>query len=310
MDYVVGLDGGGTKTKVQICDLNGSEVQSTLAGSFNYNSSEKAELRKTLESIMHVICNLPGGIDACKGICMSAAGISNYEAKEFIRFSLIELGFQCDIHIVGDHDAALYGAFAKPEGIVLISGTGSICYGRNQNGKSHRTGGYGHLVDDEGSGYAIGRDILKIAVQSCDKRIKHSVLLELVFEELNCNTVEEIIRFIYQANWNKANIAALSPLLLKSLTYGDASAIKIMNRAVDELFLLVNTTVQVLHLKEGNLALLGGILTHYEPLRDLLISKLSKNIPTLKIVSPLHDSATGAALIALKRYAMLHKSCE
>lgn len=307
MDYVVGLDGGGTKTKVCICDLNGREVQTFLVGALNYNSTEKSELINTLASIVQVIRELPGGVRSCKGICISAAGVSNREAREFILNAFINQGFQCELHIVGDQEAALYGAFEKPEGIVLISGTGSICFGRNKEGISHRTGGYGHLVDDEGSGYAIGRDILKVAVQSCDKRIKNSVLLELVLEELKCTTVEEIIAFIYQPNWNKAKIAALSPLLLKALAYGDESAYQIMNHGVDELLWLVNTTVQVLNLYEGNLALLGGILTHYEPMRELLISKLSMTIPDLKIVSPKFDSATGAALIALERYVASNK---
>lgn len=304
MQYVVGLDGGGTKTQMQIIDMTGKIILTARAGSLNYNSVSKEELSNTIESLMNILCELPEGISNCKGICISTAGISNKEAIEFITENLVSRGLNCDIHIVGDHEAALYGAFGKPEGIVLISGTGSICFGMNREGIRHRTGGYGHLIDDEGSGYAIGRDILKVAVQTYDKRISDSVILDLVLKELNCNSIEDIIRYTYNPNWNKANIAALAPLLLKAMEEGDVHANHICKKAVDNLVNLVLPTAEILNLKEGNLALLGGILTHYIPIKEMLIQKLSMVLPTLKIITPLNDSVTGAAKIALNRYKL------
>lgn len=302
MHYFVGFDGGGTKTKMQILDRNGTSILTSNAGSLNYNSESKKELLKTINSFTHVLNELPEGMNACKGICISAAGISNKEAVEFIMDEFKSKGLTCGIHIVGDHEAALYGAFNQPEGIVLISGTGSICFGRNQEGISYRTGGYGHLIDDEGSGYAIGRDILKVAVQSFDKRIANSILLELLLEEINGSTVEDIVHYTYQSSWSKANIAKLAPLILKAYNEGDVCAIQICKNAVNELVKLVLPTAKILNLRDGNLALLGGILTHYEPIKVMLIHKLSVLLPTLKIVSPKYDSATGAAMVALERY--------
>lgn len=82
------------------------------------------------------------------------------------------------IRLVGDHETALAGALEEPAGVILIAGTGSICYGVNESGAKFRAGGYGHIIDDAGSAYAIGRDILKAVVRSSDGRQGQTVLKE------------------------------------------------------------------------------------------------------------------------------------
>lgn len=302
MEYVVGWDGGGTKTTMKVLDLNGNTVLSETAGSLNYNSNPKEEIRDTISTLIAKLKNLSEDLTNCKGICICAAGISNKEAVSFLNSNLEQSGVQCEITIVGDHEAALYGAFGKPEGIILISGTGSICFGMNQSGRKARTGGYGHLIDDEGSGYAIGRDILSTAVQIYDKRITDSCLLELIYEALGVHTVEDIIQYTYQANWNKACIASLSPLLLKALQMGDTHAKAICEKASKELVKLVLPVAKMVAMEEGKLALMGGILTHYEPIKTMVIERLAVELPNLNITKPRYDSATGAAIIARHHY--------
>jgi len=304
---VVGWDGGGTKTLMKVLDMDGNTVLCAKAGSLNYNSNPKEEIRKTINTLIAKLQNLSEELSDCKGIFISAAGISNKEAASFLTSSLEQSGIQCEISIVGDHEAALYGAFGKPEGIILISGTGSICFGMNQNGLKIRTGGYGHLIDDEGSGYAIGRDILSAAVQIYDQRVKNSNLLDLVYEALGVQSVEEIIQYAYQSNWNKACIASLSPIIIKALKMNDPCAKAICEKASNELVKLVLPVAKKLTLKEGKIALLGGILTHYEPIKNMVVERLANELPDLKIVEPMYDSATGAAIIARHHYLKEYK---
>lgn len=302
MEYVVGWDGGGTKTLMKVLDLNGNLIFSATAGSLNYNSNPKKVIQDTIESLIKELHNNTDSLADCKGICISAAGISNKEAVDFITTNLVNKGLQCKMDIIGDHEAALIGAFGKEEGIILISGTGSICFGKNTNGESHRTGGYGHLIDDEGSGYAIGRDILSAAVRIYDKRITDSKLLDLVLDKLGVHRIEEIIQYTYQPNWNKANIASLAPLLIKALEIDDFYAEVICQKASDELVKLVLPVVETLGLENGNIALLGGVLTNYEMIKNKVVTALSNRLPSLHIVSPVSDSATGAALYARNKY--------
>ncbi|WP_312430280.1 BadF/BadG/BcrA/BcrD ATPase family protein [Lacrimispora sp.] len=114
----------------------------------------------------------------CRGICIGAAGISNRDTAKLLTRNLKEQGMQGVIRLVGDHETALAGALEEPAGVILIAGTGSICYGINESGAKFRAGGYGHIIDDAGSAYAIGKDILKAVVRSSDGRQGQTVLKE------------------------------------------------------------------------------------------------------------------------------------
>lgn len=303
--YIAGVDGGGTKTAMEVWDLEGNLITEAVAGPLNYNSQTKEEICKTLDALLEVLKGCESGVKGCQSLCLSTAGVSNKEAVSFLESYLFSKGISCPIHIVGDHEAALYGAIGGPEGIVLISGTGSICFGRTEAGSKARVGGYGHLIDDEGSGYSIGRDLLSGAIREYDKRAEKGVLLHLVLEEIGGNSVKDIIGYTYHQNWSKTKIAKMAPLLLKALEQKDEQAVSICNKAVDELGKLVMAVAKELHLEEGSLALLGGILKHYKPIREGVIQKLHKELPKLQIMEAKHESVTGAALIALNHYKEL-----
>lgn len=297
--FVVGIDGGGTKTAIEIRSIEGRVYLREISDGLNINSHSEAELRSTISNIVSYIASMEGGLNYCKRICLSTAGVSNPKAKAFFSNLFKDMGLLCELIVVGDHESALYGALGKGEGIILISGTGSICYGRNKEGISARAGGFGHLIDDEGSGYAIARDILSQAVRSYDKRIPKSILYDLVLHHIGGNRVEDIVYYTYKRNSSKKEIASLAPLLLEGLKMEDEAAINICKKAAKELASLVVTVVRELHIEGGEIALLGGILRNYEELRNMVIVILQKELPELKIVEARNDSATGAALIAL-----------
>lgn len=303
MQYVVGWDGGGTKTKMSVLDLQGNLLWSDTAGSLNFNSCPREEVIQTIDTLVGSLTKFTDNLAHCQGICICAAGISNKAGTEFLLEQLTKRGITGEITLVGDHEAAFMGAIGKPEGMILVSGTGSICYGKNR-GISHRTGGYGHLIDDEGSGYAIGRDLLATGVQLYDKRMSNSIVLELLYEELKVESVEELIRFTYQENWKKSKIASLAPLLLKALKEEDWCAEQICEKASRELVKLVLPVANLLSLENGELAFLGGILEHYEPITHRVTALLTKEFPELHIVKPKGDSAIGAALLAKEKVEM------
>lgn len=186
--------------------------------------------------------------------------------------------------------------------MVLISGTGSICYGKNEAGKTSRAGGWGHIIDDEGSGYAIGRDILAAAVQSYDGRKKKSILYGKVLEQIGGKTVEDIIKYTYCSPTGKKDIASLAPLLTDAIGMGDPQAITIGNKAAAALVRLVLPVARELGLEEGELALSGGFLIHNEYLRGKVIDKLKQSLPELSVHMAIHDNVTGVTLMALELF--------
>lgn len=299
MGYVVGLDGGGTKTAVQIRSMDHLILKEIEIGSLNYNGRTKEELEQTIQELVHHLNEIPGGISGCQSICISTAGVSNQDAVDWLTNQIRSCGIEGILSIVGDQKAALAGALEGAEGIVLISGTGSICYGENGEGQSCRSGGYGYLIDDEGSGYAIGRDILTAAVRSVDGREASDLLYSLVLEQIGGNKVEDIIRYTYQQKFDKANIAKLAPLLVPSYEQKDEAAIRIVQKAASELAKLVVPVAKKLSLEQGKIAFLGGILQHYGMIREQLIAELAKVLPELTVSEAMSDSVTGAANLAL-----------
>lgn len=298
--YVVGWDGGGTKTAMQARSLDGTVLLNSESLGLNYNSYSEDELKKTVHTLISMMDNLPGGLKACRMLCISTAGLSNPKAVEFFNNNIRNEGLTCDIRIFGDYEGALYGALGKPEGVVLVSGTGSVCFGRNESGHSYRAGGWGHIIDDEGSGYAIGRDILSAAVKSYDKRIPKSILYDLVLEKLQGNSVEDIIQYIYKPSTGKKEIAAFAPLLIKAAERKDRQAVEIEEKAALALTNLAIPVIKELDMENSEIAFTGGILTNFESIYMKVKNRLLKIYPQLKIIKAKYDSVSGITLMALE----------
>lgn len=302
MRYVAGLDGGGTKTAVTIADENGSIVHEFAVGALNINGQDEASVRASLAEICAEIDRaLPGGLAACTVICLGAAGISNPVVSGLMTSGLREGGYGGELVLVGDHETALCGAHDGLYGAILIAGTGSIAYGRNGNGDTHRAGGFGHLIDDEGSGYSIGRDLLSAVVRSSDGREEPTVITDLVYERLGIGSVREIVGFVYDKNRNKKEIAAIAPLLSAACESGDRAALRIAQRNADALAETACAVTGRLELQDGELALLGSVLTRNRHVRERFIEAMSRLQPGLSCIEPKRDASYGAVLLALEK---------
>lgn len=298
--YVVGLDGGGTKTEVIVADLDGNILKQFKSGAININGESIQNVEHNLVEIFNTISLLTGNFDDCMSTCIGAAGVSNPLTKETLKKAVAKSGYNGKLFITGDHETALYGALGKAYGIILIAGTGSICYGKNKFGLEKRTGGFGHLIDDEGSGYAIGRDILSALVRAVDGRGKETPLRELVFSQLNIYSINELIGFIYDKNTNKRDIAKLAPNLTLACADGDPVALKIAQKCSDELAGLVVPIANQLGLCNDEIALAGSVLQKDEYIRNSFVDSLARKYPKMKWTFPLNGAAYGAALMAIE----------
>ena len=157
MRFTAGIDGGGTKTTVECRDAQGAVLCRKTFGAFNLNSIGEDAFRGLLAEITGFFSGLGG----CGALCIGAAGVSNSRVRELTAEAVGQAGIR-RWRLAGDHETALYGALAGGPGCALIAGTGSICCGRNAAGGFARAGGWGHLIDDGGSGYALGRDALAV----------------------------------------------------------------------------------------------------------------------------------------------------
>ncbi len=300
MQYAVGLDGGGTKTNLEARGEDGRVLLRAAFGSMNLNSADERTVAATFRDCAAALRGLPGGLADCRAVCVGSAGVSNPDACETIERLLRENGYAGPLLLVGDQEAALAGALGRPDGMVLIAGTGSICFGRDASGRTARSGGYGHKIDDEGSGYALGRDALAAVVRAHDGRLPPTALTRLVYGRLGLDDgdVRGIVRFTYAPETDKKEIAALAPLVAEAAAAGDGAAREILSRASRELSLLVAPVADSLGFEAGTLALAGSILTHVESVRDGVETLLRARYPRMAFAAPKEDAASGAALLA------------
>ncbi|WP_326998685.1 BadF/BadG/BcrA/BcrD ATPase family protein [Cohnella kolymensis] len=231
----------------------------------------------------------------------SAAGLSNPSNINRLTSNVREFGYVGGLLIVGDQETALCGAQEDEFGVILIAGTGSICYGKNQSGVSHRAGGFGYLIDDEGSGYSIGRDLLTAVVKAHDGRSAETAITGMVYRQLQVESVQQIIGFVYDKQTNKKDIAALAPILSEACAMGDKAALIIAAKSAHSLFELVVPVVEKLSLQEGVLAMSGSVLLRNAFVREAFEQKLKESYPQLTCITAKRDASYGAVIMALNR---------
>ena len=158
-------------------------------------------------------------------------------------------------------------------------------------------GGWGHLLGDEGSGYGIGRDALSAVARMYDGYGEPTILKDLLARELKLDTAEEIVSYVYSND--KSAVAALSPIVDKAYSMGDAVATQIIRSNAEALVQLVKAVASRLDFNSCNVALLGGLLENETALKAEFVDLLHSSTK-LHCVSPLHSAAEGAVLEALR----------
>lgn len=298
--YVIGMDGGGTKTKICVMDLEGHEIDVLFGGGMNINGLGREGVLRNMASMFTDLKSRSGDWSQMKSLCIGAAGISNPDLRDALLDSVKAADIELEPIILGDHHAALYGAHGQGKGMILIAGTGSMCFGMDGEGGEARTGGRGYLIDDEGSGYALGRDVLSAIAYAEDGRIPPTCMREAVFKQLGIDNINDMIKFVYADTTGKREIAALAPNIMLGLAAGEKVAFDAMEKAAEKLAEMVGPVVEKLQMQKGELAFCGSVITKNEVVIEKLKNKLHAKYPELQCISPKQDAAFGSALRALE----------
>ena len=256
--YYLGVDGGGSKTLAVIVDEHGEELGRGLAGSANYNAvGLEAAVRHIATAVEQATrtagCQLP-----VRKAWFGLAGIDRPADHQTLLPHLRELAEV--VQLTNDAELLLAG-LENALGVVLISGTGSIALGRDAAGQRARSGGWGHILGDEGSGYAIAQQALQAVVRASDGRGPQTALRERILHAWTLQSTDDLIGEVYNEP-DKAKIASLSSCVMITARAGDPVAAAILQQAAKELALAVCAVCQTLEFpqQEVPLALGGGLL--------------------------------------------------
>lgn len=303
---LIGIDGGATKTKGLITTAEGNEIATATGGSTNQYNIPLKEVRNNLQSIIeNLLRQARSNVDAVRGICLGLAGVDKPEDAKRIHKLTREILPKADINVVNDSVIALYGGCLKPYGIIVISGTGSIAYGRNRRGEEFRAGGWGHILGDEGSGYAIGLQALRAVCRAADGRARSTLLSELILKALNLKSAVELIDWTKKIGGDKAQISSLSPIVEQAALAGDTTALNILNFEAEELVLAVQAVKRILFKRRetGIEVVVGGSnLCKSELYFNLFKKKAEKKLKEIKVILPRKEPVAGAILCLQLKY--------
>lgn len=294
MRYILGIDGGGTKTEVVVATETGDILCKAYSGPSNWTSTpRKVAKENIIEGIESALKQAPGiNIDL---ITAGIAGVTSreWELKEFLE----SLSISREVIVTNDAHIALIGAILDMEGVIVIAGTGSISYGR-KDGREERTGGWGYLLGDEGSAYDVGRKGMIAALRAYDGRGRETLLLDMFYEYLGRGELEALIRIIYDRA--KDIISGFARYVVKAGEMGDRIAIDILREASYELSLLGVSTAQRLGYKredEFNLAYTGGFFKAKEIVIDPFTSFIRERFPNANIFPARAEPVIGAVIL-------------
>jgi glucosamine kinase len=297
VSFFLGVDGGGTRTRVAIVDETGrenarAEGPPTLVDPANPNATIGviADLCREVAS--------KGGADLpVAGLWAGIAGAGTDPTRGLVEIALQAAGLSLQTAVGADAEATFHDAFPSGPGILLISGTGSIALGKGVDGSTLRVGGWGTHLGDEGSGYRIGMSALRALARGEDGRGVSTDLRDPVLKALGVDRPADLIKWMAAAR--KADVAALVSLICEVAEAGDRVARIIIEMAVDELVEHVQTLMRRFDPWPAlpEVALAGGLIEEDGPLRSRVIRAI-EGLPC-RLQDRALDGARGACSLAM-----------
>ncbi len=294
--FIVGVDAGGTKTVVIVAEADAVRARA-IGGGAKMRSGKGIACATTIGEVARRALADIGRLRADL-IVAGVAGAGREEERNELREALRSEAIAERIIVTGDTDIALAAAFGDQPGIVVTAGTGSMGVARDPFGRTHRSGGFGWQMGDEGSGYAIGRAALGAVGRAADGRSPRTELTSLLLKLSRSESMDGLVRWAAAAG--VPEVAALAPAVFEAAHQGDTVAAGIMDYAARELAALVLRLLPHFGVDERapvGVATNGGLLFHDGPLHRMLRTKLQEE-PRLRLRDTPLDAATGAIHIA------------
>jgi glucosamine kinase len=195
VSLVVGVDGGATQARALVTDLEGRTRGRATAGAALGRPSEPVAVVPGLLALTRSAVEDAGAELPVAALCCALAGVGRERERDLVERALAGAGVAQRVRVVTDAEAALHDAFRDGPGIVLIAGTGSVAWGRGPDGRVARAGGWGALLGDEGSGYALGLGALRAVLRAHDGRARPTTLTGAVLRETGLNEAAELVRW-------------------------------------------------------------------------------------------------------------------
>jgi len=288
MDFYIGIDGGGTGSRLVAIDAGKNMLASVEGGSTNIAAVGREVVSSNIKALVE---QLGYGLADCNGLCIGSAGATVGDNRRILEEIFRELGYSGKVLISNDGELMLLAETGGEPGAILISGTGSVAYAIDLAGTRHRAGGWGHIIDDGGSGYRIGMDAIQAVQKAFDGRGAATMLTQMIDVDMS---------YIYSPTFHKAEIAKLAVVVCTAAEQGDSVALAIERRAAIELVELATAVITRAGLveHEHKLVLSGSVILRNANIRSIFEDEMRRRFNNIRITEPSKSPAFGAALLA------------
>ena len=308
MTLLAGFDAGQTRTRCRISQWQNGTLQVLGEGAgpgvshLSAPGGEARFQRALLESAAAALTHHPDVVIDFAAV--GASGIEHGTALQQRAERLLSDALKLDRRAVlttGDERTALRGAISEGAGIILISGTGMICLGKNGKGQEHRCGGWGWLLDGAGSAFDLGHQGLQLSLLMADGRLPDHPMRRKLWDVLGCRSNADVKARVVQPDFGPAEFAALAPIVVASAVEGCGGAEAVLQRSAAALAKAVTAVSHQLCLTAPLLICQGGAVTHLEEFRDAVKRAIHREVPDLHWGIAEGDACDGALLMAEDR---------
>lgn len=293
--YVIGVDGGGTKTVAALADLKGKILKTCKTGP---SSPRNVGIEEAVDNIAKGINKLLN-----KNVVSIFAGLPAIQeeyrskAKDIERKIAAKIKRKC-LKIGTDQIVAFRSGTDESSGITVISGTGSSIHGW-RGGRESKVSGWGWLAD-EGSAIWAGIEVLRAVLKDIDNRGERTELSRLVFKELKVSTPDNLVSKIYKEDFLQI-LASLSIVADYAGKNGDKTARMILRQAGEEVALGAETVVRNLGLQNQIFPLvLVGSMFKSDNFKNAFELYIRHSIPRARLIYPSKPPVRGAVKLAIE----------
>jgi N-acetylglucosamine kinase-like BadF-type ATPase len=295
MDYFLGIDGGGTRTTAWISDEQGRILSRSSSGPSNplkvgFAAAQREILRAAREARRKAAA---GRLEA---VCLGLAGTDHAQVHRKM-LAWVRRALHANRYLLtSDAAIALRAAVGDSPGIIVISGTGSIAFGRDDRGRVLRAGGWGAYLDDAGSGYDLGRKAIMAALRDYDGRGTYTQLTASLCRALRISDITQVVL----KNLTPTEVAALFPLVLEAARRRDRVARQLCEEAGKDLAALAVALLRRLGWLRRVVPVVyaGGVFRSSLLIRRTVTRYLRRHAPHARILLLRHPPVEGALALA------------
>lgn len=299
--YFLGIDGGGTKTKVFVIDENKTELYQGVAGPSTVDQVSKIN---SIKAINDALLGFKEKI-TFSAVFAGLGGIqSPSEEKDFAKEMIKINGCDKNTKFYARNDSynALATSLSFDEGISLISGTGMNCFGVDKQGNYHFAGGLGFKEGDLGSAFSLGFLAMRSLARVLDGRTEKTKMHEDLIQITGVDNTFKIKDFFNNFTENRTNIASLAVTVNKHADKGEQEAIRICDLGATELGKCVKAVLNHINLDKKTVTIVGGLGNSLGYYRTRLIDEILKVDKDITVLAPKIDPGLAAAYLALHYY--------